>query len=25
MMKVEVVTPQDHMGDVVGDLNSWRG
>jgi elongation factor G len=25
MMKVEVVTPQDYMGDVVGDLNSRRG
>jgi elongation factor G len=25
MMKVEVVTPQDYMGDVIGDLNSRRG
>ena len=25
MMKVEVVTPEDHMGDVVGDLNRRRG
>ena len=25
MMKVEVVTPQDYMGDVVGDLNRRRG
>lgn len=25
MMKVEVVTPEDHMGDVIGDLNSRRG
>jgi elongation factor G len=24
-MKVEVVTPEDHMGDVVGDLNRRRG
>jgi elongation factor G len=24
-MKVEVVTPEDHMGDVIGDLNSRRG
>jgi elongation factor G len=22
---VEVVTPEDHMGDVIGDLNSRRG
>jgi elongation factor G len=25
MMKVEVVTPADNMGDVIGDLNSRRG
>jgi len=25
VMKVEVVTPEDHMGDVIGDLNSRRG
>jgi elongation factor G len=25
MMKVEVVTPDDYMGDVVGDLNRRRG
>ncbi|PTB86941.1 elongation factor G, partial [Pseudidiomarina aestuarii] len=25
MMKVEVVTPEDFMGDVVGDLNRRRG
>ena len=25
MMAVEVVTPEDHMGDVVGDLNRRRG
>ena len=25
MMKVEVVTPEDNMGDVVGDLNRRRG
>jgi elongation factor G len=25
LMKVEVVTPEDHMGDVIGDLNSRRG
>ena len=24
-MSVEVVTPEDHMGDVIGDLNSRRG
>jgi elongation factor G len=24
-MKVEVVTPEDWMGDVIGDLNSRRG
>jgi elongation factor G len=24
-MKVEVVTPDDYMGDVIGDLNSRRG
>ncbi len=25
IMKVEVVTPEDHMGDIVGDLNRRRG
>ncbi|MDA5193052.1 elongation factor G [Govanella unica] len=25
VMKVEVVTPEDYMGDVIGDLNSRRG
>ena len=25
MMKIEVVTPEDYMGDVIGDLNSRRG
>ena len=25
IMKVEVVTPEDHMGDVIGDLNARRG
>ncbi|MDC0345036.1 elongation factor G, partial [Alphaproteobacteria bacterium] len=25
MMKVDVVTPEDYMGDVIGDLNSRRG
>ncbi|MEK9764904.1 MAG: elongation factor G, partial [Thalassolituus sp.] len=25
LMKVEVVTPEDYMGDVVGDLNRRRG
>ena len=25
MMRVEVVTPQDYMGDIIGDLNSRRG
>ncbi|MDD9798616.1 MAG: elongation factor G [Alphaproteobacteria bacterium] len=25
MMLVEVVTPEEHMGDVIGDLNSRRG
>ena len=24
-MDVEVTTPQDHVGDVVGDLNRRRG
>ena len=24
-MKVEVLVPQDFMGDVIGDLNSRRG
>ena len=24
-MKVEVTTPEEHMGDVIGDLNSRRG
>ncbi|MET8011026.1 elongation factor G [Streptomyces sp. NPDC005271] len=25
MMKVEVTTPEDYMGDVIGDINSRRG
>ncbi len=25
MMNVEVVTPEDYMGDIIGDLNSRRG
>jgi elongation factor G len=25
VMKVEVITPEDHMGDVMGDLNRRRG
>ena len=25
MMSVEVITPEDFMGDVIGDLNSRRG
>jgi len=25
MMKVEVVTPDEHLGDIIGDLNSRRG
>jgi elongation factor G len=25
IMKVEVVTPEDYMGDVMGDLNRRRG
>ena len=25
IMRVEVVTPEDYMGDVIGDLNSRRG
>jgi elongation factor G len=25
MMRVEVVTPDDYMGDIIGDLNSRRG
>jgi elongation factor G len=25
MMKVEVVTPEEYMGDVMGDLNRRRG
>jgi elongation factor G len=24
-MRVEVVTPEDYVGDVIGDLNSRRG
>ena len=24
-MKVSVITPEDYMGDVIGDLNSRRG
>ena len=25
MMKIEVVTPEEYMGDIIGDLNSRRG
>ena len=25
VMRVEVITPEDYMGDVIGDLNSRRG
>ena len=25
IMKVEVVTPENYMGDVIGDMNSKRG
>ena len=25
IMKVDVTVPEDHMGDVIGDLNSRRG
>ena len=25
IMKVEVVTPEEYMGDIIGDLNSRRG
>ena len=25
IMKVEVVTPEDYMGDIIGDINSRRG
>src|SRR3546814_8459149 len=25
VMKVEVVTPEDYLGDVIGDINSRRG
>ena len=25
VMKVEVVTPEDYLGDIIGDLNSRRG
>ena len=25
VMKVQVTTPEDHMGDVIGDINSRRG
>ena len=25
MMRVEVVTPEEYMGDIIGDLNSRRG
>ena len=25
MMKIEVITPEEFMGDVIGDLNSKRG
>ena len=24
-MKVEVITPEEYMGDIIGDLNSRRG
>ena len=24
-MKVEIVTPEEYMGDIIGDLNSRRG
>ena len=24
-MKVEVITPEDYVGDIIGDLNSRRG
>ena len=24
-MKVEIVTPEDYMGDIIGDLNARRG
>ena len=24
-MKVEIITPEEYMGDVIGDLNSRRG
>ena len=25
MMKVEVITPEEYMGDIIGDLNSRSG
>ena len=25
IMKVEIVTPEEYMGDIIGDLNSRRG
>ena len=25
MMKVDVTTPEEHMGDIIGDVNSRRG
>lgn len=25
IMSVEVITPEDHMGDVIGNLNARRG
>ena len=25
IMKVEVITPEDYMGDIIGDINSRRG
>jgi elongation factor G len=25
IMKVEVITPQEYMGDIIGDMNSRRG
>ena len=24
-MKVDVTTPEEHMGDIIGDVNSRRG
>jgi elongation factor G len=25
LMKVEIITPEEYMGDIIGDLNSRRG